>query len=477
MPNPAVAASPRLGLVVCLLVTLAPLRLSAQEPFDKAEYAARRDRLMATMPDGIAVILGGEEHSYPVRFRQSPDLYYLTGLEEPGLVLVLNGVSKQATVFALKRPKFGPPDPKPDLREVKDAPARFGLAVQPMESFFTLLSYFTWNPGVKKLYAQLTPPDDLLHSRGEARAAAGVEMDQPVLGHPPEAGRIIERIHAALPHLVLTDVSPALDELRWVKTPYEIERLRQAGRVGAAAVAEAIKGTRPGMYEYEIAAAAQYVNTRLGARGDAFPPIVPSGPLAPIVHYMDNTRQMQAGELVYLDYGSDWQYYNSDITRTWPVSGRFTGEQERMYRCVLEARNAIIAAMKPGATITGLKQVAAAVYARHGYADAFEATGRYIGHFVGLSVHDVIDLVGPEAAGKPFVPGTVFNVEPVLEFPDRKIHIRLEDTVVITDSGADNLTAGVPAEIEPLYALIRQKGVNAVPLNAGGDTPGKGKER
>ena len=464
MSIPAVAAGCRLGLVAALLVTIAPLRLPAQETFDKAEYAARRDRLMAGIPDGIAVILGGEQHAYPVRFRQSPDFYYLTGLEEPGLVLILNGVSKQATVFALKRPKFGPPDPKPDLRDVPDAKARFGLAIQPMESFFTMLSFSAWNPGVQKLYAQLTPPDDLLHSRGEARAAAGTAMDQPVLGQEPEPWRVLQRIHAAVPQLTLADVSPKLDELRWVKSAYEIERLRQAGRVGAAAVAEAIKGTHPGMYEYEIAAAAQYVNTRLGARGDAFPPIVPSGPLAPIVHYMDNTRQMQAGELVYLDYGSDWQYYNSDITRTWPVSGRFTAEQERMYRCVLEARNAIIAAMKPGATVAGLQQVAAAVYAKHGYAAAFEATGRYVGHFVGLSVHDVIDLAGPGAYAKPFVAGTVFNVEPVLEFPDRKIHIRLEDTVVITETGADNLTAGVTAEVEPLYALIRQKGVNAVPM-------------
>jgi Xaa-Pro aminopeptidase len=131
-----------------------------------------------------------------------------------------------------------------------------------------------------------------------------------------------------------------------------------------------------------------------------------------------------------------------------------------MYRRVLEARNAIIAAMKPGATIASLQEVAAAVYAKHGYAQEFEASGRYIGHFVGIAVHDVIDISG-DAAQKPFVAGTVFNVEPILEIPDRKIHIRLEDTIIVTDSGAENVTAGVPAEIEPLYALIRQRGVNA----------------
>ena len=401
--------------------------------------------------------------SRSVRFRQSPDLYYLTGLEEPGVVLVLNGVTKKAAVFALKRPKFGAPDPTPDLRDVPQPVETYGLPVQPMESFFTFLTFAAWNPAVQKLYVQLTPPDDLLHSRGEARAANAIAMDHPVLGHEPPASQAIERIHSAVPHLALADVSPKLDELRWVKTAYEVARLRRAGDIGAAAVAEAIRGTRPGMYEYEMAAAAQYVNTRLGARGDAFPPIVPSGPLAPIVHYMDNTRQMRAGELVYMDYGSDFEYYASDITRTWPVSGRFTPEQEKMYRCVLEARNAIIAAMKPGVTIESLQEVAAPVYAKHGYAKEFEASGRYIGHFVGIAVHDVIDIVG-DAARKPFVAGTVFNVEPILEIPDRKIHIRLEDTIVVTDTGADNLTAGVPAEVEPLYALIRQKGVNSAPL-------------
>ncbi|HUR93248.1 MAG TPA: Xaa-Pro peptidase family protein [Gemmatimonadales bacterium] len=441
------------------------MRVSAQDTFDKAEFAARRDRLMERIGDGIAVVLGEEEHVYPVRFRQSPDLFYLTGLEEPGLVLILNGVSKKATLFAVKRPKFGPPAPTPDLRDATDPVQTYGLAVQPMESFFTFLTFATLNPSVRKLYAQLTPPDNLLYARFEMRIADAAGLDHPVLGHAPATTVALERIRGAVPQLPVEDVSPKLDELRWVKTAYELERVRQSGRIGAAAVAEAIRATRPGMYEYEIAAAAQYVNTRLGARGDAFPPIVPSGPLAPIVHYMDNRRQMQAGELVYIDYGSDYGYYASDITRTWPVSGRFTKEQEKMYRCVLDARNAIIAAMKPGATISSLKDVAATVYARHGYAKEFEESGRYIGHFVGLSVHDVGAIGGPDAE-KPFVAGTVFNVEPILEFPDRKIHIRLEDTVVVTDAGAENVTAGVTAEVEPLYALIKQRGVNSVGMGA-----------
>ena len=342
-------------------------------------------------------------------------------------MLVLNGVTKNAAVFAVKRPEFGGPSVTPRLRDVEDAQKRYGIPVQPMESFFTFLSFAGSNAAVKKLYLQLTPPDAQIHARFEAQIFAAQAMDHPLFGQPQPDAVAVDRIREAASHLPAADVSPLLDELRWVKTPYEIERLRRSGKMGAEATAEAIRATRPGMYEYEIAAAAQYVSTRLGADGDAFPPIVPSGPLTPIVHYMENRRQMQAGEMVYMDYGSDWEYYTSDITRTWPVSGRFTAEQEKMYRCVLEARNAIIAAMKPGATLTALKDAAEQVYARHGYRNEFLGTGRYIGHFVGIAVHDVGGISGAWAE-KPFTVGVVFNVEPILQFPERKIHIRLEDT-------------------------------------------------
>jgi Xaa-Pro aminopeptidase len=446
----------RLALLVLLLL---PHTVAAQD-FDKAEFAGRRAKLLARVPDGIAVILGGIEHPYPLRFRQSPDFYYLTGLEEPGMVLILNGVTKNAAVFAVKRPEFGGPSATPQLRDVENAQDRYGIAVLPMESFYTFLGFAGSNAAVEKLYLQLTPPDAQIHARFEAQLFAAQALDHPLFGQQQPYAAAMERIREAESHLEAADVSPLLDELRWVKTPYEIERLRRSGRMGAEATAEAIRGTRPGMYEYEIAAAAQYVSTRLGADGDAFPPIVPSGPLTPIVHYMENRRRMQAGEIVYLDYGSDWKYYTSDITRTWPVSGRFTADQEKMYRCVLEARNAIIAAMKPGATLNTLKDAAEQVYQRHGYRNAFLGSGRYIGHFVGIAVHDVGGISGAWLE-KPFVPGVVFNVEPILQFPEQKIHIRLEDTVVLTEKGPENLTAAVPADVDPLYALIKEKGVNS----------------
>ncbi len=445
--------------LLAFLLVLLPSAVHAQAAFDKGEYAARRAKLLERIPDGIAVVFGAVEHPYPVNFRQSPDFHYLTGLEEPGAILVLNGATKNALVFAAKRPQVGLPEMTPDLRDTENPQERYGIGVQAMEAFYTFLALQTTNPNVKKLYLSLTPPDDINHARFEAKIFAAQALDHPILGYEQPYAKAIERVRLAQPELAAADLSPFLDELRWVKTPYEIERLRKSGRIGAEAVAEAMRATRPGMYEYEIAAAAQYVSTRLGAR-DAFRPIVPSGPLTVFLHYQENRRQMKAGEVVYLDYGSEWEYYNSDITRTWPVSGKFSAEQEKMYRCVLEARNAIIAAMKPGATINSLQDVAEPIYAKHGYKDDFLALGRYIGHFVGISVHDVGGISGA-AAQKAFVPGVVFNVEPVLQFPEKQIHVRLEDTILITENGAENLTAAVPAETEQVYALVKQRGVNS----------------
>jgi Xaa-Pro aminopeptidase len=160
---------------------------------------------------------------------------------------------------------------------------------------------------------------------------------------------------------------------------------------------------------------------------------------------------MLEGEVVYMDYGADYEYYTSDVTRTWPVSGRFTPEQEKLYRCILEARDAIIGAIKPGVTTSQLKDVAEVVYRKHGYEKEFQAVGRYIGHTIGISTHDV----EPADRNRPFVEGVVFNVEPLIEIPG-KIHMRLEDTVLVTATGAVNMTAGAPAALDEIYALIRQ---------------------
>ena len=427
----------------------------AQSPFNKEEFAARRAKVFEQIPAGIAVLFAAKRQHYPLKFRQAPDFYYLTGVEEPSAVLVLVGPNKGSFLFVPRRTEPTIRADGPGIWQMEKREEFYGLtSVQPVEEFLPMLAFL--GQRAKKLYMLTGSQGNVQNARVELDYYEALDASQSIFGGVSESKRAIGVIQQMLPQLALQPLNPLLDDMRWIKTPYEITLMKKSSEIAAEAMNEAIKGTRPGMYEYEIEAAARFVQTKRGARGDAFSPIVASGPNTMTLHYSANKSQMNDGDVVYMDYGADYHYYTSDITRTWPVSGRFTPEQEKMYRCILEARDAIIAAMKPGVTLNQLKDVADGVYKKHGFGKEFLALGRYIGHTVGISVHDV----DPSDRARPLVAGVVFNVEPLLEIPEKKIHMRLEDTVLVTENGAVNMTASAPAGIEEIYALIRQKAVS-----------------
>lgn len=443
-----------ISFLALAFVTLAPSAL-AQQPFNKNEFVARRTKLFEKISDGIAVIGAAKAQLYPVKFRQAPDFYYLTGIQEPNAILVMVGPNKSSHLFVPTRSATQIRVEGPGIWQVEKREEVYGLTgVRPPEEFLPMLPFLVG--GAKKLYMPMHSQGNVQNSGDELDFKELTEMSQSVFRTIPESKREISVIQRIVPQLVLQDLNPLLDDMRWIKTPYEIELMRKSSKIGAEGVKEAMKGTRPGMYEYELEAVARFVYTKLGARGDAFTPIVASGPNTVIWHYNANNRQMKDGEVVYMDYGADYEYYTSDVTRTWPVSGRFTPEQEKMYRCILEVRDTVIAAMKPGVTLLKLRDIAEEVYKKHGFHKEFLGVGRYIGHTVGISVHDVF----PSQRSRPLEPGVVFNVEPILEVPEKKIHLRLEDTVLITPSGAENMTAGAPAAVEEIYILIRQKALS-----------------
>lgn len=443
--------STRLLLLLAFLSALSHAA-AAQGRFDSSEFAARRAKLFGQIADGVAVVLAADPHVQPVKFRQAPDFYYLTGIEEPGAVLLLVGRTRESFVFARQREPWELSVEGPGLLDAKNAAETYGLTnVAPLEAFAR--AFEAAAKGARRLYVPLSPPDSLQMARQEIVMHERKVGSNPLYKYTPTYAQAVARLREMQPALETSDVNRLIDALRLVKSPYEIERMRRSGAIAAEAMRAAMRGTHPGEYEYEVEAAARFVQTRMGARGDAFTPIVASGPNTVTWHYERNDRQMQAGDVVLMDYGADYDYYASDITRTWPVSGAFTPEQEKMYRCILEARAAIIAAMKPGVTIGRLQDVAEAVYTRNGFRQQFMELGRYVGHYVGLSVHDV----GPMTPDAVLRPGVVFNVEPLIEFRDKQIHMRLEDTVLVTEAGAENFTAAAPADIEAVYALVRQK--------------------
>ena len=427
----------------------------AQQPFKKDEFVARRAKLFEKIPDGIAVIFAAKGQFYPVKFRQAPDFYYLTGIEEPGAVLVMSGPSKSSFLYVPRRSEPQLRAEGPGIWQIEKREEVYGLTrVQPIEEFLPMFAFL--GPRAKKLYMLTGSQGNVQNAREELDYYETLELSQSIFGSVSESKRAIGVIQQMVPQLALQPLNPLLDEMRWIKTPYEIELMKKSAQVGAEGVKAAMRGTQPGMYEYEIEAAARFVYTKLGARGDAFRPIVASGPNTTILHYSANNRQMKDGEIVYMDYGADYEYYASDVTRTWPVSGRFTPEQEKMYRCILEARDTVIAAMKPGVTIAQLQDLAEGVYKKHGFQKEFLALGRYLGHNIGISTHDV----QPADRERPLEAGVVYNVEPLLEIPEKKIHMRLEDTVLITPTGAINMTANAPAGLDEIYALIRQKALS-----------------
>ncbi|HZN05324.1 MAG TPA: Xaa-Pro peptidase family protein [Pyrinomonadaceae bacterium] len=418
----------------------------------------RRAKLFEKIPDGIAILFAAKTQHYPVKFRQAPDFYYLTGIEEPGAVLVMVGPNKSTILFAPRRTEPQVRADGPGIWQMEKKEEFYGLTrVQPIEEFLPMLQFLGGR--AKKLYMLNGSQGNVQNAREELDYYEALDTSQSVTGGVIEVKRAIAVVQQMLPQLAFHSLNPLLDEMRWIKTPYEIELMKKSSDIGAEGVREAMKGTRPGMYEYEIEAAARFVYTKRGARGDAFRPIVASGPNTMILHYSANNRQMMDGDVVYMDYGADYGYYTSDVTRTWPVSGQFTPEQEKMYACILEARDSVIAAMKPGVTINQLRDIAEAVYKRHGYEKEFKALGRYIGHTIGISTHDV----DPPDRNRPLEAGVVYNVEPLLEIPEKKTHMRLEDTVLVTPTGAVNMTKGAPATLAEVYALIRQKAVSVIP--------------
>jgi Xaa-Pro aminopeptidase len=263
----------------------------------------------------------------------------------------------------------------------------------------------------------------------------------------------LQLLRTQFPYFELKDLTPAIDRLRMVKSPREIAVLRENGRIAAEAIVKAIQATRAGRFEYELEAEATYQHVRNGVQIAGYPAIVGAGANGLAWHYQDNGKRLEAGETIVMDYGGALDYQVIDITRTWPVSGTFDDLQRRAYACVLEAQKAIIAAMRPGATRQQTREIAEAVFKRHGF-DARYAGGA--GHFVGMSVHDVGD------AALPFQPGMVVAVEPILQIPEKNLHVRIEDTVLITGGEPEVLTSACPKEVDALLALMGNRGQAAI---------------
>ena len=386
----------------------------------KTEFARRRRNLIALMdPNSIAIIPSADEQVrsrdtlYP--FRQDSDFFYLSGFIEPDAVLVLLPGRRhgQFVVFCRER------DPALELWHGYRAGPEGVCEKYGADDAFPIGDIDEILPGL------VEGRERVYYSMGRS-----TEFDRQIMGWVSSIRS--KESTGAVPPGEFTDLDHMVHELRLYKSAAELRLMRKAADITARAHRRAMHVCRGGLYEYELEAEIQYEFASSGARCPAYPSIVGSGRNACVLHYIENSDKMRDGDLVLIDAGCELEYYASDVTRTFPVNGRFSVEQRALYELVLRAQLAAIAEIVPG------------------------------NHWLGLDVHDVGDYrVGEE--WRVLEPGMVMTVEPGLYISEsntnvakkwRGIGIRIEDDVVVTEEGCDVITASVPKTIEEIEALM-----------------------
>ncbi len=433
----------------------------------RAEYAQRRAQLLEKLGSSTAIFNSAPHavmHSdVEYNFRQNSDFYYLTGFNEPGSVLVLAPHHEEHKSILFVRPK--------DSKAETWSGRRTG--VDQAKELYDVDEVLPINELNEKLPAYLKKADRIYYRLGHDEAFNGT-----VIRHWRKAMAGHQK-HGIGP-MALEHSGQLLDSLRLIKSDYELEKMRRAIAISAEAHNLAMDLAKPGLYEYEIQAEIEHHFRKQGAMGPAYPSIVASGDNACILHYVENDRQMQEGDLLLIDAGCCVDYYNADITRTFPISGKFSEEQRILYELVLEAQKAAIAAVKPGNNFSSYHDAAV-----NTLVDGFLELGflkgdkadiikdeKYkhlymhrTGHWLGLDVHDVGSYKHNAEDWRQFQAGQVITVEPGIyigpglavpedqpAIPERwqGIGIRIEDDVLVTAKGNEVLTASVPKELSDL---------------------------
>lgn len=430
-------------------------------------YSQRREAFMAQMGNGTAIFASApmavmhNDVEYP--FRQNSDFYYLTGFNEPEAVAVLAPHHEEHRFVLFVRPKD----------KEKEIWSGYRLGVEQAKERYGADEVYPIGELDEHLPKYLKQADRLYYHLGSDRA-----LDAKILSHWQRL--LATYAKRGTGPVAIEDARLCLQALRRVKSPEEIDLMRQAIAISAKAHNHAREMTQPGRFEYEIQAEMEHLFRLEGAMGPAYPSIVASGPNACILHYTDNQRRMEAGDLLLIDAGCAYGYYNADITRTFPVGGKFTDEQRILYALVLEAQKQAIAQVHPGKPFNEFHDAATRVITT-GLVELGLLTGDVdtlieekkhraffmhgTGHFLGLDVHDSGTLRNPDKTWKPFEPGNVVTVEPGIYIaPDyepvegqpaveerwRGIGIRIEDDLLVTETGHEILTSAVPKELKEM---------------------------
>ncbi len=423
-----------------------PAAIRSRLSLPESIYAGRRLRLADQLGDqleagerGWFLLLGTGNEAYLDEPQQNPDFLYLTGVDVGGAAMALSiGSGERSEVLFLNEPTahdriFDSPVLVPGRFDWEagqdDLERQSARQTTGFETIETMHRLDGWLKGA------LVGADALFV------AARPVSLETPLTPNLDLVARLRDRY----PALRTLDARQELDRLRLVKDEEEIERVEQAVKATLAGFRRVAGLIRPGPLERDIQAEMEAAFLREGAQALAFPTIVASGPRSTVLHYMRNEARLEAGALVVIDAGAKKDGYAADVTRTFPVSGKFTREQRKIYDTVIKAQEAGLRAARPGATLESIDEKVRAALEDAGYGEGIR---HRCCHYVGLEVHDV------GARTVPLAEGMVFTIEPGLYFPETGNGIRVEDTVVMGRDGVRSLSGDLPRTAEDVERFL-----------------------
>jgi Xaa-Pro aminopeptidase len=443
--------------------------------FPASEFAARRAGVMTAIGDGVAIVQGTTERPGEQPLRQNDEFYYLTGVVEPRAILVIDGRSKRSALFLSptndrrETSMFGPSLVPGDSAE-KDSGIE---SVLPRDEFAAMQTGFGRESRV--VYTPFRPEVLGSASSGDPVALARATRNDPWDGRESRADAFKQKIKGAAPGIDVRDLDAIVDSLRAIKSPREIEVIRQATRIAGLGIMEAMRDARPGMHEYELQADAEFTFKKYGSYGPAYFALIATGRNTYYTHYHKDTAILQDGDLVQFDYAPDYDYYTSDVTRIFPANGKFTPRQREMYNIYLRLYQALMSCIRPYATPDTIAKDAVvkmdSIVAHYNFTDDRIRTAansfidiyrgkkvKSLGHTVGMSVHDA------PYAGATLQPGEIFTIEPEMRIEGEHLGFRLEDMLLITRTGYVNMSGFVPIEVSDIERLMAQPGLSDAAL-------------
>jgi len=473
-----------LGLSLLGWLLIIPVSANAQvgfspfrQDFPPEEFAARRGKVFEAIgTSSIALVQGAASPAGYTRFRQSNEFYYLCGIEIPHAYLLLDGAAKRTMLYlphrnAGRERGEGKVLSAEDVEEVKKLSGVddvFGTDILGEH-----LARYARGGSIRTILTPFSPAEGAAMSRDLAVRVIGDYAADPFDGRGSREGEFIQLLRTRFPQFAINDLTPTIDQLRIIKSPREITMLEKATRLSGLGLMEAMRSTVPDIYEYELDAVAKYVFYRDGAQGDAYFSLIASGQNAFWPHYNAGQRKMLDGDFLLMDYAPDVGYYMSDVTRMWPVNGKFSPVQRELYGFYLTCYRAILSHIRPAVTAQVIKQEAvrdmeSALGTTKFSKPEYERAAREfvtsykqgaanarsgLGHWVGMATHDDGTDFGPLRAGM------VFTIEPALVVPEEKIYVRLEDMIVITNTGARIISDFVPMDIEGIEKVMKEEGM------------------